>query len=68
MLGITLNTYVSGVPLMHPYRIMQLTIFLLAIIGWITPSMVVQRWIAFLFILVLFSGQILFRLLPGLST
>ena len=26
VLGITLNSYVSGVPLVHPYRIMQLTI------------------------------------------
>ena len=39
--GITLTTYVSGMPLMHPYRIMQLPIFSLAIIGWVTPNMAV---------------------------
>jgi hypothetical protein len=68
LLGITLNWYISGVPLVHPYRIMQLTILSLGIIGWFTPNMVVHRWIAVLFMLVLFGGQVLFRLWPGLSS
>ena len=68
VLGITLTWYISGVPLLHPYRVMQLTILSLAIIGWFTPNMTVHRWIVVLFILVLFSGQVLFRLLPGLSS
>lgn len=68
VLGITLNSYVSGVPLVHPYRIMQLTVLSLGIIGWITPNMAVQRWIVWLFILVLISGQLVFRLWPGLSS
>ena len=67
LLGITLNWYISGVPLVHPYRIMQLTILSLGIIGWFTPNMVVHRWIAVLFMLVLFGGQALFRLWPGLA-
>ena len=67
LLGITLNWFVAGVPLLHPYRVMQLTIFALGIIGWFTPNMSVHRWLVISFILVLFGGQILFRLLPGLS-
>jgi hypothetical protein len=66
-LGVTLNVYISGVPLLHPYRVMQFTILFLAIAGWITPRLAAQRWIATVVLVVLFSGQILFRLLPGLS-
>ena len=68
VLAITMNRFVSGVPLLHPYRIMQLTIFTLGVIGWFTPNMAVHRWLAILFILVLFGGQVVFRLLPGLSS
>ena len=68
LLGITLTWYISGLPLVHPYRIMQLTIFSLAVVGWFTPNMTVHRWIVILVIMVLFSGQLLFRLLPGLSS
>jgi len=68
VLGITLNWYISGVPLVHPYRIMQLTILALAIIGWFTPNKVIHRWIVVLVILVLFGGQMMFRLWPGLSS
>lgn len=66
-LGVAMGVYLIGLPLMHPYRIMQLTILLLAIAGWITPNLVAHRWIAGAFILVMFTGQVLFRLLPGLS-
>ena len=66
-LGVTLNVYISGVPLLHPYRVMQFTILFLAIAGWITPRLAVHRWIAAVVLVVLFTGQILFRLLPGLS-
>ena len=67
VLGISLNVFISGVPLLHPYRIMQLTILFLGIAGWLTPSLAAHRWIAALFLLVLFTGQILYRLMPGLS-
>ena len=67
MLGIMLSWYITAVPLIHPYRIMQLIILALAIVGWFTPNLTVHRWIAALFIVVLFTGQILFRLFPGLS-
>jgi hypothetical protein len=68
LLGVSLGWYISGVPLVHPYRIMQLIILSLGIAGWLTPDMVAQRWIAVAFLLVLLSGQVLFRLLPGLSS
>jgi len=67
VLGISLGWYLSGVPLVHPYRVVQLIILSLGIVGWSTPNLIVHRWIAMLFILVLFGGQVLFRLLPGLS-
>lgn len=67
LLGISLSWYFLGVPLVHPYRIIQLSILLLGIVGWVTLSMVAQRWIVVFSILVLFSGQVLFRLWPGLS-
>ena len=49
-------------------RITQLTIFALGVIGWSASSMTVHRWAAVLFFLVLFGGQMLFRLMPGLSS
>jgi len=67
-LGIWLTWYLLGVPLVHPYRIIQLSIFSLGIIGWLTPSLVAHRWIVVLVILVLFSGQALFRLWPHLGS
>jgi hypothetical protein len=67
MLGILLSWYITGVPLVHPYRIMQLIILSLAFVGWFTPNLAVHRWIAALFLVVLFTGQVLFRLMPGLS-
>lgn len=66
-LGVTLNVYISGVPLVHPYRVMQFTILVLAVSGWITPKPTAHRWIAAMALLVLLAGQIVFRLMPGLS-
>ncbi len=66
-LGISLTWYFLGVPLVHPYRIIQLSILSLAIVGWLTPNLVAHRWIAVLVILALFSGQALFRLWPRLG-
>jgi hypothetical protein len=66
--GILLTWYLLGVPLVHPYRIIQLSIFSLGIVGWLTPSLVAHRLIAVLVILVLFSGQALFRLWPHLGS
>lgn len=68
LLGITLSWLISGVPLAHPYRIMQLTLLFLGVIGWITPNLVAHRWVAILFLLVFFGGQMVFRLLPGMSS
>ena len=67
MLGITMNFYISDIPLVHPYRIVQLSILSLSVIGWSTANMTAQRWVVVLSYPVLFGGQMLFRLLPGLS-
>lgn len=67
VLGITLNWYISDIPLVHPYRITQLAVLFLGAIGWATPNMAAQRWVVVLLYLVLFGGQMVFRLLPGLS-
>jgi hypothetical protein len=66
-LGVLLGWYLGGVPLLHPYRIMQLIVFSLAIVGWFTSSISVHRWIVVLTILLVFGAQLLFRLFPHLS-
>lgn len=68
LLGISMGWYFLGVPLLHPYRIIQLSIFSLGIVGWLTPSMVAHRWIVVFCLLIMISGQVLFRLWPGLSS
>lgn len=65
-LGVLLSLYIVGAPLLHPYRIMQLTIFCLFIAGWFTQGPAAHRLIAALVLLVSFAAQIVFRLLPGL--
>lgn len=67
LLGVSLNVYITGIPLWHPYRVMQFTILFLAIAGWFTSRLAMHRLIAAVVLAVLFTGQILFRLLPGLS-
>lgn len=66
-LGVSLNVYISGIPLWHPYRAMQFTVLGLAIVGWFARPLAAHRLIAAAVLVVLFTGQILFRLLPGLS-
>ena len=66
-LGILLGTYIGGVPLAHPYRIMQALFLLFAIAGLATAGVGAHRWIAALMLIALLASQVLFRLLPGLS-
>jgi hypothetical protein len=66
-LGVTLSIYIVGVPLLHPYRIMQSMFLLMAILGWLTAGVGVHRWIAALMLVVLLASQVVFRLFPGLS-
>ena len=54
-----------GVPLMHPYRIMQLSMLTLLVVGFTSANQRIQLWIPGLAILNIITGQVLFRLLPG---
>ena len=54
------------VPLTHPYRINQLAMLVLQIIGFTNANPRIQPWIPGLSIFCLVTGQSLFRLLPGL--
>jgi hypothetical protein len=56
-----------GVPMSHPYRLTQLAIFTLLAIGLVSGNSRIQPWLAGGTLGALVSGQILFRLLPGLS-
>lgn len=56
-----------GVPLTHPYRIVQLSILSLVFAGLFLPARRAQSWIAGSILLLLIVGQLVFRLLPGLA-
>jgi hypothetical protein len=59
--------FIMGVPIAHPYRLVQFTELGLGVIGLSTANLRVHRWIVFGGITVLIVGQALFRLLPGLQ-
>jgi hypothetical protein len=64
----TLETRILlGVPMSHPYRLMQFAILTLLAIGLVSGNQRIQPWLAGGAIGVAVSGQILFRLLPGLD-
>jgi hypothetical protein len=64
----TLETRILlGVPMSHPYRLTQLAILTLLAIGLVSGNQRIQPWLAGGAIGVAVSGQILFRLLPGLD-
>lgn len=56
-----------GVPLTHPYRIVQLSILSLIVAGLLLPARRAQVWIAGSVLFLLIAGQLVFRLLPGLA-
>ena len=56
-----------GTPIMHPYRIVQLSILSLIIAGIFLPARRTQNWIAGSILFLLIAGQLVFRLLPGLA-
>ena len=63
-----LTSYIlNDVPLTHPYRIVQGIVTVAAIIGFFTQSKIAHTWISSIYLGVLLTGQILFRLAPGLS-
>jgi hypothetical protein len=55
------------VPLTHPYRIVQLSIFSLFIAGVFLPGLRAQTWVAGGIFSLLVAGQLVFRLVPGLA-
>lgn len=65
--GVMLTWLMLSVPLLHPYRLVQLGILILSLLALTTERLRVQFWIAVSLIVVLTVGQLLFRLLPGLS-
>jgi hypothetical protein len=56
-----------GVPLTHPYRVMQGTILALLVVGLLSKHPRIQPWIAGGAFGVLLFGQALFRFVPGLD-
>lgn len=64
----TASSYViADVPLTHPYRIVQVAVMLIAVSGLFTTSARAHVWISAVYIVVMLTGQVLFRLNPGLS-
>jgi len=65
----TLNTWVFlDTPLTHPYRIAQLLQMALALVGLYSTNLRTHRWLPAISIVALLGGQVMFRLLPGLSS
>ena len=56
-----------GTPILHPYRIVQLSILSLIIAGIFLRERRTQNWIAGSMLFLLIAGQLVFRLLPGLA-
>ena len=56
-----------GTPLAHPYRIMQLAQVAIGIIGWVAVSERIHAFLPAAAIVMMFVGQAVFRLLPGLA-
>ena len=56
-----------GTPLAHPYRIMQLAQVAIGVIGWVAVSERIHAFLPAAAIVMMFVGQAVFRLLPGLA-
>jgi len=65
--GSMLTWLMLSVPLLHPYRLVQLGLLLLSLLALTTERMRLQLWIVIGLMTVLTTGQLLFRLLPGLG-
>ncbi len=57
--------WVFGVPLFHPYRIVQGSLFIVAIAAALLPSSRMDRFAVTMFLIVLIGGQLVFRINPG---
>lgn len=67
LLGILLTWIQTGVPLAHPYRIMQGFILIMSLSALATKNMRVHLWIAVSVMVAFLAGQVVFRLIPGLQ-
>lgn len=68
ILAMMTTYYLIDVPLIHPYRIVQLTMTVTVILGFFTRSRNAHIWISSVYLGVLLVGQILFRFAPGLNS
>jgi hypothetical protein len=67
VLGI-LETYVFlNVSLTHPYRVVQVALTALVVIGFFVKNAKTHVWLSVIYFCGLLFGQVLFRFLPGLS-
>jgi hypothetical protein len=56
---------VFGVPLLHPYRIVQVSLFLVSMTAALLPSPRTDRVAVALLLIILIGGQLVFRINPG---
>ena len=68
IVAILTTYYLNDVPLTHPYRIVQGLILTVAITGFFTQNRRAHIWISSVYLGILLTCQILFRLTPGLSS
>jgi hypothetical protein len=66
-MGVTLTWIQLDIPLSHPYRFVQGFIIVMSLAAWKTTKMRLQFWIAVAVIAGFMTGQVLFRLIPGLQ-
>jgi len=63
-----LETYVFlNVSLTHPYRVMQVALAAIVVTGFFVKNAKTHVWLSVIYLCGLLVGQILYRLLPGLS-
>ena len=67
VLAVLQTRYLLGVPLLHPYRLVQVSVIVLAVVGWFNADIRLHRLLITLLFAVLLTGQLLFRILPGLQ-
>ena len=63
--GISEVYWVFGVPLFHPYRVVQVALFCVAIAALLLPSSRMDRIAVTLMLLIFVVGQLVFRINPG---
>jgi hypothetical protein len=67
VIAILASRVMLDVPLTHPYRIVQSLVTLIVASGLFIRNPAAHTWICLLYLGVLITGQVLFRLFPGLA-